>query len=64
VTEKKERPMKVCCTCRYWSAKHKGLCTRLNQGAGKFWICRDWTDAAQDPEDLDPGSNLEAAGRR
>ncbi len=57
--------MKVCCTCRHWSAKHKGLCTRLNQGAGKFWICQDWTDAAQEPEDLDAGLDREAAsGRR
>jgi hypothetical protein len=64
VTERKERPLKVCCTCCYWSAKHKGLCTRLNQGAGKFWICQDWTDAGQNPESHGPGSNPEAAGQR
>jgi hypothetical protein len=38
--------LKVCSTCRYWTYKYKGLCTRLNQGVGKFWICEDWTAAA------------------
>jgi hypothetical protein len=37
------RPLKVCSTCRYWVYRYKGLCTRLNQGVGKFYICEDWT---------------------
>jgi hypothetical protein len=45
-------PLKVCCTCRYWSYKYKGLCARLNQGVGKFWICEDWT-AADDPKEAE-----------
>jgi hypothetical protein len=44
VSEKNQaRPLKVCSTCRYWVYRYKGLCTRLNQGVGKFWICEDWT---------------------
>jgi hypothetical protein len=39
---KPSRPLKVCSTCRYWVYRYKGLCTRLNQGVGKFWICEDW----------------------
>ena len=39
------RPLKVCSTCRYWSYKYKGLCSRLNQGVGKFWSCEDWMAA-------------------
>jgi len=42
-----ERPLKVCSTCRHWAYKYKGLCTRLNQGVGKFWTCEDWTAAAE-----------------
>ncbi len=61
----KERPLKVCCTCRYWSPKHKGLCTRLNQGAGRFWICREWSEADPAAHDLNPPLLKEAAaGRR
>ncbi len=37
-----ERPLKVCSTCRHWTYKYKGLCTRLNQGVGKFWTCEEW----------------------
>jgi hypothetical protein len=43
------RPLKVCSTCRYWSYKYKGLCTRLNQGVGRFWICEDWQAAEERP---------------
>jgi len=39
------RPLKVCSTCRDWTYKYKGLCTRLNQGVGKFWRCEDWAAA-------------------
>jgi len=41
------RPLKVCYTCHHWVYRYKGLCTRLNQGVGKFWRCADWaaTDA-------------------
>jgi len=42
-------PLKVCSTCRYWVYRYKGLCTRLNQGVGKFWICEDWTAADAHP---------------
>jgi len=39
----KTRPLKVCSTCHYWSYTYKGLCARLHQGVGKFWLCEDWT---------------------
>jgi len=42
----KARPLKVCSTCHHWVYRYKGLCTRLNQGVGKFWRCEDW-DAAE-----------------
>uniref|UniRef100_A0A7V6DQL3 Uncharacterized protein n=1 Tax=Desulfobacca acetoxidans TaxID=60893 RepID=A0A7V6DQL3_9BACT len=56
--EESEKQMKVCCTCIFWSYQHKGFCHRLEQGAGKFWMCEDWTamdaDAAESlPETLD-----------
>jgi hypothetical protein len=40
--DSKVRPLKVCYTCRHWSDQYKGLCVRLNQGVGKFWICEAW----------------------
>jgi hypothetical protein len=43
----KAHPLKVCSTCHHWVYRYKGLCTRLNQGVGKFWRCEDW-DAAED----------------
>jgi hypothetical protein len=43
------RPLKVCSTCRHWSYKYKGLCSRLNQGVGKFWACEAWLAAADRP---------------
>ncbi|MEJ2670884.1 MAG: hypothetical protein P8168_01540 [Deltaproteobacteria bacterium] len=43
------RPLKVCSTCRHWSNKYKGFCSRLNQGVGKFWICGEWQAAADRP---------------
>ena len=47
MTVKQEaRPLKVCSTCRYWVYRYKGLCTRLNQGVGRFWLCEDWAAAA------------------
>lgn len=52
------RPLKVCYTCRYWTYTYKGLCTRLNQGVGKFWICEDWTGADDLPS---AGTPKEAA---
>jgi len=45
----KAHPLKVCSTCHYWVYRYKGLCTRLNQGVGKFWRCEDWTAAADRP---------------
>jgi|GEM_PF-1174284 hypothetical protein len=41
--------LKVCRTCRYWSDKHKGICTRVHQGAGQFWICDDWLEIPDNP---------------
>jgi hypothetical protein len=38
--------LKVCCTCSYWSYKHKGFCHRQEQGVGKFWVCEDWSAVA------------------
>ncbi len=45
-THLKPRPLKVCSTCHHWSYKYKGLCSRLNQGVGKFWACEAWQAAA------------------
>ncbi len=39
----KNRPLKVCQTCRHWIYKYKGVCERLHQGVGKFWHCEEWT---------------------
>jgi hypothetical protein len=50
------RPLKVCSTCRYWVYQYKGLCTRLNQGVGKFWICEDWQAIEESPLPAAPGS--------
>jgi hypothetical protein len=56
--KKGERPLKVCYTCRYWSYQFKGLCERLGQGVGKFWICEDWCERSDrwpaDPETPNP----------
>jgi hypothetical protein len=49
------RPLKVCCTCRHWTYKLKGLCTRLNQGVGRFWICEDWQAAEERPRPAGSG---------
>jgi hypothetical protein len=40
--------LKVCRTCRYWSDKHKGICTRLQRGAGQFWMCAEWLELPDD----------------
>ena len=40
--------MKVCRTCRYWSDKHKGICTRIGRGAGQFWMCDEWLELPDD----------------
>lgn len=42
--KKKGTHLKVCRTCRYWSDKHKGTCTRVQQGAGQFWMCDEWLE--------------------
>jgi hypothetical protein len=52
----KARPLKVCATCRYWAYTYKGLCTRLNQGVGKFYICEDWLAADDRPKPATPGA--------
>jgi len=53
------RPLKVCSTCCHWSYKYKGLCSRLNQGVGRFWTCQDWTGADQPAP---PSGDPEAPG--
>ncbi len=53
--------LKACCTCSFWSYQHKGFCHRLEQGAGKFWMCEDWNAAAAEAEASlaeNPGSAL------
>ena len=42
--KKRGYTLKVCRTCRYWSDKHKGVCTRLQRGAGQFWMCDEWLE--------------------
>ena len=42
--------LKACCTCSFWSYQHKGFCHRLEQGAGKFWMCEDWNAVAAEAE--------------
>ncbi|MDD2902864.1 MAG: hypothetical protein PHU44_10575 [Syntrophales bacterium] len=42
--KKRGSALKVCRTCRYWSDKHKGTCTRLQRGAGQFWMCDEWLE--------------------
>ena len=61
-TKKRERPLKVCHTCRYWSYKYKGFCERLHQGVGRFWICEDWTEAAEGPDQPPEADRPGAAG--
>jgi len=51
------RPLKVCGTCRYWVYRYKGLCTRLNQGVGKFWRCEDWLAAEEPRSPAAPGAD-------
>ena len=52
--DSKENRLKVCCTCSFWSYQYKGFCHRLEQGAGKFWMCGDWKAAAANPEEALP----------
>ena len=61
--DKKERPLKVCHTCRHWSYTYKGFCARLHQGVGKFWMCEEWTAAGepQEPRKEEPGASESAA---
>jgi len=47
--KKKGFTLKVCGTCRYWSDKHKGVCSRLQQGVGQFWMCEDWMEITNNP---------------
>lgn len=48
--------LKVCCTCNFWSYRHKGFCHRFEQGAGKFWMCEDWRAAAAEAKKSLPES--------
>jgi hypothetical protein len=50
----KQGRLRVCCTCEFWSYKHKGFCHRLEQGAGKFWMCEDWRPTAAEAEETLP----------
>ena len=56
----KTRPLKVCSTCHHWVYRYKGLCTRLNQGVGKFWSCEDWMAADNQPSAAAPGAGAPA----
>ena len=60
MSEENGKQLKACCTCSYWTFKHKGFCHRLEQGAGKFWMCEDWSAAAAEAEDPLPNA-LETA---
>ena len=60
MSEESEKQLKVCCTCSFWSFQHKGFCHRLEQGAGKFWMCEDWNAAAAEAEESLPDA-LETA---
>lgn len=42
MTDGIERPLKICRTCRYWSWKAKGVCSRHDRAAGAFWSCAEW----------------------
>jgi hypothetical protein len=54
-SEKGDRPLKVCQTCRYWSYRYKGFCSRLDQGVGRFWSCVAWVEAEEAPSREAPG---------
>jgi hypothetical protein len=60
---KRDRPLKVCSTCLYWTPRLKGYCDRLQQGAGKFHICEGWSGDAAETEDLILAKAQEAANR-
>jgi len=49
-TKEKGFNLKVCRTCRHWSDKQKGVCTRLQHGVGQFWMCEDWTEMPDTPQ--------------
>ncbi len=53
--------LKVCCTCGFWSYQYKGYCHRLEQGAGKFWMCEDWSAVAAKAEESLPDAPPEVA---
>jgi len=63
--QSEKRPLKVCCTCGFWSTQHKGFCHRLEQGVGKFWRCADWSAVAAKPEESLPDTPeaAQAGGR-
>jgi hypothetical protein len=54
--------LKVCRTCRYWSDKQKGVCSRLEQGVGQFWMCEDWTEITPSPANARESGEQEAPG--
>jgi hypothetical protein len=54
MSEDREKQLKVCCTCDFWSFQYKGFCHRIGQGAGKFWMCEDWRAAADEAEESLP----------
>ena len=63
MSKENEKRLKVCCTCSFWSFKYKGFCQRLEQGAGKFWMCEDWSQAAAEAEEsLPDGLSTALAG--
>lgn len=52
--------MKVCRTCRYWSDKHKGLCTLVQRGTGQFWMCDAWLGLPDDANTPQEKENQES----
>jgi hypothetical protein len=52
--ETREKLLKTCKTCQFWSLEKKGFCQRDNQGVGQFWSCEHWQVEA-------PGNRTEKA---
>lgn len=62
--ESDKRPLKICSTCCFWSIRYKGFCHRLEQGAGKFWMCTEWSATASEAEEPLAAAAAAQAGSR
>uniref|UniRef100_A0A7V4G8B5 Uncharacterized protein n=1 Tax=Desulfobacca acetoxidans TaxID=60893 RepID=A0A7V4G8B5_9BACT len=49
------RPLKMCCTCGYWSSRYKGFCLHLETGVGRFWRCTEWRPQEPRQEEIPAG---------